>query len=131
MSPGSAPNNSSRSTPFPLKPHAVMIPPNNARHGGTVRMLRSYNSLGMFAMLARSRSGCGGWHWSSPREWFSRTSSRQLLETALNDQRPDERRKAVNEMAARSDASADWAVKAFDTIARTDKDPMVRVEAVR
>ena len=35
------------------------------------------------------------------------------------------------ELARGSDAKADWVVKAFDTIARTDADAMVRVEALR
>src|SRR5439155_22223330 len=74
-------------------------------------------------------SGCNTGRSSS--SWFSARSSRDALKIALEDPRPDERRKAVADLAASRDAKSDWAFKAFDTIARTDTDPLVRVEAVR
>ncbi len=58
----------------------------------------------------------------TPQEW---------LDIALDDPRPDQRRKAINEIAEGDAAAAGWAQRAFDVIARTDPDSMVRVAAVR
>lgn len=50
---------------------------------------------------------------------------------ALDGKTPDQRRKGVEGLAASADAGADWAIKVFDTIARTDSDSMTRCAAVR
>ena len=57
-------------------------------------------------------------------------SNQELVDAALEGKTGDERRKAVTELAQRKEASAAWAVKVFDTIARTDSDAMVRCAAV-
>lgn len=50
---------------------------------------------------------------------------------ALEAELPDDRRRGVTGLAAGRDGSSDWAIKVYDTIARTDVDPMVRCAAVR
>jgi HEAT repeat protein len=50
---------------------------------------------------------------------------------ALEGKTPDERRKGVNGLADCGDGTSDWAVKAFDSIARSDPDAMVRCAAIR
>lgn len=58
-------------------------------------------------------------------------TSKDYLDMALESERADDRRKGVNGLAESSDATSDWAVKVFDTIARTDTDAMVRRAALR
>ncbi len=76
-------------------------------------------------------SGCSNsqdWQWSK----FERPkTSEQYLDLALESPRPDDRRRGVVGLADGPDATSDWAVKVFDTIARTDRDPMVRCAALR
>jgi len=58
-------------------------------------------------------------------------SSADYLNMALEAECADDRREGVIGLARSRDAAADWAVKVFDTIARTDTDAMVRCEAVK
>lgn len=68
----------------------------------------------------------------SKRRWQeSRRTARQWLDVALESDQPDERRRAVEALTDKPEATSDWAVMAFDSIARTDVDPTVRVAALR
>lgn len=49
---------------------------------------------------------------------------------ALESENADDRRRGVIGLAESSDGDADWAMKVYDTIARTDRDPSVRCAAV-
>ena len=67
------------------------------------------------------------------RSWFAAMrpkSSKDWLDMALDSEHPDDRRRGVIGLAASSDATAPWAVKVYDTIARTDADAMVRRAAL-
>lgn len=50
---------------------------------------------------------------------------------ALESPNADERRRGVVGLAEGSDGKRDWAVKVYDTLARTDPDAMVRCAALR
>lgn len=50
---------------------------------------------------------------------------------ALEAETPDERRQGVIGLAQSRDAASDWAMRVYDTVARTDTDPMVRCAAIR
>jgi hypothetical protein len=74
----------------------------------------------------------GGCSSAKHRDWsLRRKSSKYWLELALEARQPDERRAGVNGLANSREATTDWAIKVFDTIARTDTDVMVRCAAVR
>ncbi len=80
-------------------------------------------------VLAVMVSGCssgkrGGW-------FKKRRSSREYLNMALEAESADERREGIIGLAKGRDATTDWAIKVFDTVARTDLDAMVRCAAVR
>jgi len=63
--------------------------------------------------------------------WFEKPkTSRQWLDIALEASTPDERRRGVMGLSRSADGQTDWAMKVYDTIARTDKDTMVRTTAV-
>lgn len=88
--------------------------------------LRTILLLG-FAAIALV-SGCD----DSKRRWEeSRRSARQWLDVALESDQADDRRRAVEALADKPEATTEWAVTAFDSIARTDVDPTVRVAALR
>lgn len=57
-------------------------------------------------------------------------TSKQFLDMALEASTPDERRRGVVGLSHSSDGQTDWAMKVYDTIARTDRDTMVRTTAV-
>jgi hypothetical protein len=64
--------------------------------------------------------------------WFEKPkSSRQWLDMALEAPNADDRRRGVIGLARSNDATTDWAIKVYDTVARTDSDQMVRCAAVR
>lgn len=66
------------------------------------------------------------------REWEAhRRTPQQWLDVALEAKEPDERRRAVDRLAATRDGTSEWAVKGYDSIVRTDSDSMVRVAALR
>jgi HEAT repeat protein len=71
-------------------------------------------------------SSSGGGSWSKNSK-----SSQSYLDMALEAPRADQRRKGVLELADSSDGQSDWAKKVYDTVARTDRDTMVRTAAVR
>jgi len=62
---------------------------------------------------------------------FNRRSPGQELFVALQEDDPDRRRQAVRAIAKGDVVAQQWAVKAFETIARTDPDPQVRCAAIR
>ncbi|MFH1418028.1 MAG: HEAT repeat domain-containing protein [Planctomycetota bacterium] len=73
-------------------------------------------------------AGCS----SSNHRWsLKRRSSQAWLDMALEAPTPDERRKGVVGLAESNDATSSWAMQVFDTVARTDTDPMVRRAAIR
>lgn len=84
--------------------------------------------IGIVLVLAGCISGCDG---AKTRWQESRRSPQQWLDVALESRQADERRKAVDALASGRAATEEWAVKAFDSIARTDVDSMVRVAALR
>ena len=63
--------------------------------------------------------------------WFAREADGETLAArALEGQTADERRRNVIALAESDDAGADWAIKTFDSIARTDVDATVRCAAI-
>lgn len=65
------------------------------------------------------------------KSWFNRKPPGQQMFVALQEEDPDLRRQAVL-VIAKSDSSAQqWAIKALDTIARTDPNSQVRCAAIR
>jgi len=62
---------------------------------------------------------------------FNRRSPGQELFVALQEDDPDRRRQAVRAIARSDVVAQQWAIKAFETIARTDPDPQVRCAAIR
>ena len=83
------------------------------------------------AVLMLALSGCsGGRRWDGFK--FKRSNaSEDYLDMALESKRADDRRKGVNGLAEGPDATTDWAIKVFETVARTDTDAMVRRAALR
>jgi hypothetical protein len=79
------------------------------------------------ALVVGAVAGCN----KSPRDWFKRKTTQDYVDMALESPNADERRAGVNGLAASADANTDWAVKVFDTIARTDSNSAVRCAAVR
>jgi len=70
-------------------------------------------------------------HDSSGR-WFERPkTSQQWLDMALEAPNADDRRRGVLGLSQGPDGATDWAMKVYDTVARTDKDTMVRCAAVK
>lgn len=68
------------------------------------------------------------------RSWFSAMrpkTSKDWLNMALDSEHPDDRRRGVIGLVKTSDGTSPWAVKVYDTIARTDADAMVRCAALR
>lgn len=81
----------------------------------------------MISLLAIA-SGCD----DSKRRWQeSRRTARQWLDVALESDQADERRRAVEAISDKPEATTEWVIMAFDSIARTDVDPTVRVAALR
>ncbi len=64
--------------------------------------------------------------------WFQRPkTSHDYLDMALEAPGADDRRKGIMGLAASRDGKSDWAMKVYDTVARTDRDSMVRCAAIR
>ncbi len=83
--------------------------------------------VGVIAIIAIV-PGCA----ETKQKWTeSRRTPKQWLDIALESNSADERRRAVEEISKSRDATSDWAVMAFESIARTDVDPTVRVAALR
>ena len=83
----------------------------------------------LFAALAPSLA-CNSDN--NDQRWFAkRESGSDAVDLALEGKTADERRRGTAALADSRDAGADWALKAFDAIARTDVDAMVRVAAIR
>lgn len=78
-------------------------------------------------LIAGFLCGCSG----KNKTWYQRKTTKDYVDLALESPNPDERREGVNGLAASADAATDWAVKVFDTIARTDRNTAVRCAAVR
>jgi len=58
-------------------------------------------------------------------------TSEAYLNMALESDDPNVRREGVIGLADGNDSSTDWAIRVFDTMARTDTDAMVRCAALR
>lgn len=58
-------------------------------------------------------------------------SSDEWMTMALESTHPNERRRGVVGLAESRDGASDWALKVFDTVARSDTDPSVRCAALR
>lgn len=78
-------------------------------------------------LIAGILCGCSG----KSKTWYQRKTSKDFVDLALESPNPDERREGVNGLSNSADAATDWAVKVFDTIARTDSNTAVRCAAVR
>ncbi len=97
--------------------------------GGSDRVPGSF--LVIAVVLGATLAGCSQ---SGGRKWYAferRKSSDEYLSVARESESPDERRRGVIGLADGPDRTSDWAVKVFDTIARTDTDAMVRCAALR
>lgn len=53
------------------------------------------------------------------------------LAMALESEQPDDRRRGINGLSESPEAATDWAIRVYDTVARTDRDTMVRRAALR
>lgn len=76
----------------------------------------------------------GGCSSTRGRSWLAAMrpkASKDWLNMALDSEHPDDRRRGVIGLAKTSDGTSPWAVKVYDTIARTDADAMVRRAALR
>lgn len=82
-------------------------------------------SMGTGALLTGCSSSRGGPWFKSPK------SSQDYLDMALEAPGADDRRKGVIRLSDSRDGKTDWAMKVYDTVARTDRDTMVRCAAVR
>lgn len=92
---------------------------------GTRAPLLVLITIASFLPSAGCRSGGG------ERRWFERKpGGEELAARALEGRTADERRRNVIDLAESKDAQADWAVKTFDSIARTDVDATVRCAAI-
>ncbi len=80
-----------------------------------------------WCLIAGILCGCSG----KNKTWYQRKTTKDYVDLALESPNPDERREGVNGLAKSADAASDWAVKVFDTIARTDSNTAVRCAAVR
>lgn len=86
-------------------------------------------SIVSVGILVFSGSGCAK---NTTGKWFEKPrTSREWMELALEASNADDRRRGVIGLTRSVDAGSDWAMKVFDTIARTDQDAMVRATAVR
>lgn len=88
------------------------------------------------SMVVLVVSGFIGLGCSSPRakrliEWVRPRTSADYLNMALESDQADVRRRGVIGLAESGDGQSAWAVKVYDTIARTDRDAMVRRAALR
>ncbi len=97
--------------------------------------MRAASGIGfLFAVLAwaslLNTAGCSGGssNWARKHKTLS---SKESLELAMESEQPDERRRGVVGLAKSPDGRSEWAVKVFDTLARTDPDTMVRCAALR
>jgi hypothetical protein len=64
--------------------------------------------------------------------WFEKPkTSQEWLDMALEAPQADDRRRGVIGLARSQDGRSEWALKVYDTIARTDNDTMVRCAAVK
>ncbi|HWL94735.1 MAG TPA: hypothetical protein VNT79_14530 [Phycisphaerae bacterium] len=104
-----------------------MIPKSSSNP--TPRSLGLLLIIPVLAYLIAPLAGCntGG----NKRIFESRKSSSEYLKMAMEAEKADDRRRGVVGLANSPDATSDWAVKVFDTIARTDVDAMVRSAALR
>jgi hypothetical protein len=103
---------------------------------------RSWGVRGLFAItwclvgfIGVAGTLCqGGCSSSRGQSWLASLrpkSSKYWLDMALDSEYPDDRRRGVVGLAESSGATAPWAIKVYDTIARTDSDAMVRCAALR
>jgi len=94
--------------------------------------LRRSSALRVSAGLCLLILGAPGCSSSHSGGWFrGRKTTQQWIDQALEAPTPDARRNGVEGLAQSGDAASEWAIKVFDTIARTDSDTMVRCAAVR
>lgn len=81
------------------------------------------------AMCIWGSTGCSSSR--SDGKWFQKPkSSQDYLDMALEGQSGDERRRGVIGLANSRDGKTEWAMKVFDTIARTDVNAAVRCAAI-
>ncbi|HUW81801.1 MAG TPA: HEAT repeat domain-containing protein [Phycisphaerae bacterium] len=100
--------------------------PETSRSGLAARLVL------LASVLALSPGGCTDAQLDAGvKSLFNRRSPGQELFVALQEDDPDRRRQAVRAIARSDVVAQQWAVKAFETIARTDPDPQVRCAAIR
>jgi len=81
------------------------------------------------AFLLTLPTGCSK---NTSGRWFEKPkTSQQWLDMALEAPNADDRRRGVIGLARGKDGTSDWAMKVYDTVARTDNDQMVRCAAVK
>lgn len=83
--------------------------------------------IGCAALLA----GCSETADSTFKQIVYRPTPDCAVLYALQDENPDARRRYLRGLIDRKELKQDWAVKAFNVIARTDADPQVRCVAVQ
>jgi hypothetical protein len=82
-----------------------------------------------FVFVTVAVTGCAS---SRNGAWFHKPkTSKEYLDMALEAPGADDRRKGITGLAASRDGHSDWAMKVYDTVARTDRDSMVRCAAIR
>ena len=98
--------------------------------GGTRELTVSLPPLAWWVLtsLLIIGSGCSK---NTSGHWFEKPrTSKEWLDIALEAAAPDERRRGVVGLSRSADGRTDWAMRVYDTVARTDKDAMVRTAAV-
>lgn len=99
--------------------------------GGVSNAVRPFGLLLIVVavMAPLSTTGCSSSR--SDGKWFKKPkTSQDYLDMALEGQSGDERRRGVIGLANSRDGKTEWAMKVFDTIARTDVNAAVRCAAI-
>ena len=100
---------------------------------GVVHMLAFWGkhaTLVLMLVLLTAPAGCKS---SRRRDWRpdSMRSSDEWTKMALESERPNDRRRGVVGLSESRDARADWAMKLYETVAKSDIDASVRCAAFR
>jgi hypothetical protein len=88
--------------------------------------------LSPLVLFVAATAFCVGCSSSRHGAWFKKPkTSQDWLDMALEAKTADERREGVIGLSQTRDGTSDWAMMVYDTVARTDTDPMVRCAAIR
>lgn len=100
-------------------------------HEYGIRRIKPNELLCLLLLMGIVVPGCSSTRAKDLIEWVRPKTSADYLNMALESNQADVRRRGVIGLSESNDAQSAWAVKVFDTIARTDTDVMVRCAALR